>query len=430
MKIVYIVPGTGGTFYCQNCMRDIELVRALRRMGHDVLMIPVYLPVLIDSGEISKGVPVFFGGINCYLQQKFSLFRHTPRWLDRLFDTAWMLRKAAKKEGTTEAAGLGPMTLSMLQGPEGKQKKELERMMAWLVEQEKPDVIHLSNALLLGMARTLKENLKVPLFCSLQDEMPWLDAIDDPYNRLCWEAMADCAKDVDTFVAVSQWYAGEMSGRMNLAPDKVEVIHLGIKCDEIQKAPMTFEPPVIGYLSKMTDSLGLGRLVEAFIHLKQHPRLKDLRLKATGGQVGSDATYVTWLKQKLAKHGFDDDAEFMEEFDVETRREFIQSLSVMSVPASEGEAFGLFILEANAAGVPVVQPDAGAYPEIVGATGGGLIYEHEKPEALAEALASLLLDADGARALGVQGREAVAVKFSTERMANNTIALYSRFVIS
>ena len=430
MKIVYIVPGTGGTFYCQNCMRDIELVRALRRMGHDVLMIPVYLPVLIDSGEISKGVPVFFGGINCYLQQKFSFFRFSPRWLDRIFDTAWMLRKAAKKEGTTEAAGLGPMTLSMLQGPDGKQKKELERMMAWLVEQEKPDVIHLSNALLLGMAKTLKGNLKVPLFCSLQDEMPWLDAIDDPYNRLCWDAMADCAKEVDSFVSVSQWYADEMAGRMALGPDRMQVIHLGIKCDDVHKAPMTFEPPVIGYLSKMTDSLGLGRLVDAFIHLKQHPRLKDLKLRATGGLVGSDVTYVKWLKQKLAKHGFEDDAEFMENFDVDTRREFIQSLSVMSVPAPEGEAFGMFIIEANAAGVPVVQPDAGAYPEIVGATGGGIIFEKESPEALAAALESLLLDADRARTLGAAGREAVEKKFSTERMANETIALYSRFAVS
>jgi glycosyltransferase involved in cell wall biosynthesis len=193
---------------------------------------------------------------------------------------------------------------------------------------------------------------------------------------------------------------------------------------------MTFEPPVIGYLSKMTDSLGLGRLVDAFIHLKQHPRLKDLKLRATGGQVGSDVTYVKWLKQKLAKHGFEDDAEFMEDFDVDTRREFIQSLSVMSVPAPEGEAFGMFIIEANAAGVPVVQPDAGAYPEIVGATGGGIIFERESPEALAAALESLLLDADRARTLGAAGREAVVKKFSTERMANETIALYSRFAVT
>lgn len=428
MKIVYIVPGTGGTFYCQNCMRDIELVRALRRMGHEVLMVPVYLPLLVDSGDLSAGVPVFFGGINCYLQQKFRIFRHTPPWLDRLFDAAWMLRGAAKKEGSTEAAGLGPMTLSMLQGPDGNQKKELDRMITWLAEQEKPDVIHLSNALLLGMAGALKARLDVPLFCSLQDEKPWLDAIDDPYNRLCWEAMSACAKDVEAFVAVSHWYAGEMKERMGLLDDKVHVIHLGIKCDEVKKAPMTFEPPVIGYLSKMTESLGLGALVDAFIQVKQHPRLKDLKLRATGGQVGADVTYVKYLKRKLHKHGFEGDAEFLEEFDVEHRREFIQSLSVMSVPAPEGEAFGLFIIEALAAGVPVVQPKAGAYPEVVGATEGGILYDNDNPHALAEALESLLLDADRARALGERGRAVVAEKFSTERMAGEAIALYSRYV--
>lgn len=428
MKIVYIVPGTGGTFYCQNCMRDIEVVRALRRMGHEVLMVPVYLPLMVDSGELSAGVPVFFGGINCYLQQKFGFFRHTPRWLDKLFDSAWMLRGAAKKEGTTEAAGLGPMTLSMLQGPEGNQKKELDRMITWLVEQEKPDIIHLSNALLLGMAGTLKERLNIPLFCSLQDEEPWLDAIDDPYNRLCWEAMSARAKDIDAFVSVSHWYGDEMKRRMGLPDEKMHVIHLGVKHDEIKQAPMTFEPPVIGYLSKMTESLGLGTLVDAFIHLKQHPRLKDLKLRATGGQVGADKAYVKYLKKKLHKHGFEDDAEFMEAFDLEHRREFIQSLSVMSVPARDGEAFGLFIIEALAAGVPVVQPTAGAYPEIVEATGGGVLYQGEDYHGLAAALESLLLDADGTRALGAKGREAVAEKFSTERMANDTIELYSRYV--
>lgn len=430
MKIVYIVPGTGGTFYCQNCMRDIELVRTLRRMGHEVLMVPVYLPLLVDSGDLSAGVPVFFGGINCYLQQKFRLFRHTPRWLDKLFDTTWMLGKAAMKEGTTEAAGLGPMTLSMLQGPSGNQKKELDRMITWLVEQEKPDIVHLSNALLLGMAGTLKEKLGVPIFCSLQDEEPWLDAIDDPYNRLCWEAMSTCANDVDAFVAVSHWYGDEMVRRMALPKEKVHVIHLGITCDEIKQAPMTFEPPVIGYLSKMTESLGLGVLVDAFIHLKQHPRLKDLKLRATGGQVGSDIAYVKWLKQKLHKHGFEHDAEFLEEFDVDHRRDFIQSLSVMSVPAAGGEAFGLFIIEALAAGVPVVQPDAGAFPEVIGASGGGVIYDPKDPQALAEALATLLLDAEGTRSLGAHGRRAVAEKFSTERMANDTIALYTRYALS
>jgi glycosyltransferase involved in cell wall biosynthesis len=430
MKIVHIIPGTGGTFYCQNCMRDIELVRTLRSQGHDVLMVPVYLPLLVDAADISGDTPVFFGGINCYLQQKFPFFRNTPRWLDRLFDAAWMLRQAAKKEGSTEAAGLGPMTLSMLEGPDGHQKKELERLTVWLRDQEKPDVIHLSNALLLGMAQTLKESLDVPLFCSLQDEEPWIEAIDDPFRQLCWESMSHCAKHVDAFISVSRWYAEVMKHRMALSDDKVNVVHLGIQPAPERDTPVSFDPPVIGYLSKMTDSLGLGTLVDAFIRLKQHPRLHDLKLRATGGQVGGDIAYVKWLRKKLAKHGMENDAEFLEDFDAERRREFIDTLSVMSVPAPEGEAFGLFIIEALAAGVPVVQPEAGAFPEVVNATGGGMLYDPNDTDALVLSLEALLLDPERARALGETGRKGVAENFTKERMAKDMLDVYSRYVAS
>src|SRR5690606_32915595 len=153
--------------------------------------------------------------------------------------------------------------------------------------------------------------------------------------------MGRCAAHVDAFVAVSQWYAGVMTKRMALPADKVHVVHLGIKVEDKGQAPIGLDPPVIAYLSKMTDSLGLGRLVDAFIHLKQHPRLHNLKLRATGGQVGGDIAYVKWLKAKLAKHGMEGDAEFLEDFDEKERRAFIRSLSVMSVPAPEGEAFGL-----------------------------------------------------------------------------------------
>ena len=156
MKIVHIVPGSGGTFYCENCMRDNALVKALRRMGHDVVMVPLYLPMFADDPELSEDVPVFFGGINVYLQQKLALFRKTPRWLDRLADARWILELAARKAGTTRAAGLGDMTLSMLRGADGNQAKELDRLIKWLAENERPDIVHLSNALLIGLARRIR----------------------------------------------------------------------------------------------------------------------------------------------------------------------------------------------------------------------------------------------------------------------------------
>ncbi|MDQ1257733.1 MAG: hypothetical protein QG656_2339, partial [Candidatus Hydrogenedentes bacterium] len=75
MKIFHLTPGSGGTFYCQNCYRDAALLRALRRRGHDVMMLPMYLPIFSDTDGASTHSPIFFGGINVYLQQRFRLFQ-------------------------------------------------------------------------------------------------------------------------------------------------------------------------------------------------------------------------------------------------------------------------------------------------------------------------------------------------------------------
>lgn len=428
MRIVHIVPGSGGTFYCQNCMRDCELVKELRAQGHDVVMVPMYLPLLIDAEGISGDVPVFFGGVNVYLQQKFKLFRKTPRWFDKLFDGSWMLRQAAAREGTTDAAGLGPMTLSMLKGPTGNQKKELDRLIEWLRDHEKPEVIHLSNSLLLGLAGELKEALGIPIVCTLQDEEAWLDDIDEPYDTQCWDTMSEKAADVDAFISVSDWYAGEMRTRMKLNGEKMHVVPLGIDLKDRETAPLSFDPPVIGYLSKMTEALGLGRLTDAFIELKKNPKLKNLKMRATGGQLGADVQYVSTLKKKLAKHGIEQDVEFLEGFDGAERRQFIQSLSVMAVPADGGEAFGMFIAEALAAGVPVVQPRAGAFPEVIEATGGGVIYDQSDPGALVKALEDVLLNPEHAKQLGETGRNAVFENFGISRMAEDMTAVYESLV--
>ena len=422
---MHIVPGSGGTFYCQNCLRDITLVNALRRRGHDVMLVPMYLPLFTEAREMDGGVPVFFGGINVYLQQKIALFRWTPRWVDKLFDSNWMLRKAAAQAGSTDAAKLGPMTLSMMQGREGRQKKEVERLLAWLSERERPDIVHISNALLIGLAGEFKKALGVPVVCSLQDEDFWLDEIDPPYDRICWEAMASRADDVDAFVAVSDWYAGRMCDRMNLARDRVSIVHIGMDFEGYGRASLSLDPPVLGYLSRMSESLGLGRLVDAFIALKQEPELKDLKLRATGGLTPANEPYVRALKERLTAEGYGGDVEFLKDFSGGARKEFLRSLSVMSVPVSQGEAFGTYIIEALAAGVPVVQPSAGAFPELVEATGGGVTYDPRDDEALPTALKSLLLYPDRLRELGKQGREAVLERFSVDSMADGMLGVYT-----
>lgn len=428
MKVIHIDPGAGGTFYCQNCMRDCALVSALRQQGQDVIMVPMYLPILIDNNEISGDVPVFFGGINVYLQQQFPIFRHTPRWLDKIFDLPFMLRQAAAREATTEASELGPITLSMLKGPQGNQRKELERLVEWLVHHEKPDLIHISNALLLGMAKDLKERIGVPLVCSLQDEQTWLLDMDPEHEQACWDEMASHVEHVDAYIAVSQWYADEMKQRINVPDEKMHVVPLGIDLSDRPEQAVSFDPPVIGYLSKMTKSLGLDLLVDAFIELKKSPELASLKLRVTGGQMGPDVKFVTALRTKVADAGFIEDTEFLEGFEPDHRRDFMRTISVLSVPSPRGESFGMFIAEANAVGVPVVMPNTGGYEEVVNTLGGGVVYDASTPNGLVEALKSMLLDPDGARAKGQHGRDVVHRDFGVDRMAADVVRVYESLV--
>jgi glycosyltransferase involved in cell wall biosynthesis len=420
MKVVHMVPGSGGTFYCQNCLRDSALVPALRAAGVDAVIMPLYLP--LGGGGVDQGRPVFFGGINAWLQQEMPLFRHTPRWLDRLFDSRWMLKRAARMEGTTSPEELGPMQLSMLMGGEGNQRKEVERVIAFLRDVEKPDLVHLSNVLLVGLAKEIKAALGVPVVCTLQDEEGWLDAIQQPWRKACWDLLQKRCAFVDQFIAVSAWYGEQMQVRLKIPAEKLSVVHVGIPLEGYEQAPLRFDPPVLGFLSRMNATLGLDRLVDAFLVLKQLPELESLKLMAMGGQVGDDIRFVEGLKAKIKQAGFEQDATFFEGFSREERQAFLRRLSVLSVPVGAGEAFGSYILEALACGVPVVQPHAGAFPELIRATGGGLIYEGRE---LVDTLEGLLLDPAEARALGARGRKAVFEQFSVERMAEQVKGLYA-----
>src|SRR5215472_522525 len=156
MRIIQLTPGTG-SFYCGTCIRDNALVVALRALGQDALMVPMYLQPTLDEASGAEGAPLFYGGVNVYLQQKFGLFRKTPRWLDRLFDSPGMLEAAARRAGMTRASQLGDLTVSTLRGEEGRQVKELDRLVEWLASSDgRADVVCLSNILLIGLARRIK----------------------------------------------------------------------------------------------------------------------------------------------------------------------------------------------------------------------------------------------------------------------------------
>ncbi|MCG8702424.1 MAG: glycosyltransferase family 4 protein, partial [Bacteroidales bacterium] len=223
MNIIQIIPGSGGSFYCGNCLRDSKFYQTMRNSGHQMTKIPMYLPLFADEHDITN-IPVFYGAVSTYLMEKYKLFRNMPRWFERLLNTKPILKIAASKAGSTRAEGLEDMTISMLLGEEGHQKHELDRMITWIDEHCKPDVIHLSNALLLGLVKPIKERLKVPVVCSLQDEDVWVDAMRPEFAAKVWNLMNEKAQYVDRFIAVSDYYAQVSIDRMRLPKEKVERI--------------------------------------------------------------------------------------------------------------------------------------------------------------------------------------------------------------
>lgn len=427
MKIVQLIPGAGNNFYCENCLRDNEMVKSLRKLGHDVLVVPLYLPILTDETNVcSNSVPIFFGGINVYLQQKSAIFRKTPRWIDRIFDARKLLKWVANKASMTKYEDLGETTISMLRGEEGRQVKELERLVEWLSSIESPDVVHFSNALLLGMAQRIKEELRVPVICSLQDEDIMIDALPEPHRQTVWETLSQRAAEVDAFISVSNYYKDFMCARLGIPADRVHVVYNGINLEGHEPTDSSPEPPVIGYLERQCRDKGLHTLSEAFVILKERNRLPGLKLRIAGGKIADDEIFVQEIRHQLNEQGLGEDVEFLPNLSREEKLSFLQNLSVMSVPAEHREAFGVYILEALASGVPVVQPRHGAFPELLEITGGGVLCKPNDARALATAIEKLLLEPEHARELGMQGRKVVLENFSVERMSSEIVEVIEK----
>lgn len=416
--------------YCGNCFRDNALVAELRRLGHDVTMVPLYLPLTLDEEDQSANTPIFFGGISVYLEQKSALFRSMPHWLRRLLASRKLLGKVAGRAASTRAAEVGDMLISMLRGEEGRQARELEELIAWLQTQPKPDVVCLSNALLVGLARRLKSELNTRVTCTLQGEDVFLDALPNTHRAEAWALLSERAKDVDEFIAPSRYFGDLMAKRLRLPSERVSVVRNGINLQgyghqKSKTGTKSHHAPVIGYLARMCPEKGLASLVEAFILLKQRGKVPRLKLHIGGSCGPGDEAFVQSLRKRLAEAGFIGEAAFFPNLSRVEKISFLEALTVFSAPANYGEAFGLYVIEAMAAGVPVVQPRSGAFPEIIEATGGGLLCEPEDPKSLADSIETLLLDSARARSLGEAGQSAVSERFSVAAMARESLRAFA-----
>lgn len=416
MHLVHLTPGTG-SFHCGSCLRDQALIKALRVRGHEALIVPLYLPLVTERDEANADQPVRVGGISLYLQQKMPWFHRVPGFVHRWLNDPARLRKASRRLGMTSARDLGEMTLGSLVGERGRQWPEWTKLVTWIKQQPKIDVVSLSNSLITGLAKAIKDETGARVVCSLQGEDSFLDTLADPYRDQAWDALRENARHVDRFVAPSHWYARQMADRLGVRPDQMTVIHNGIDSAPFPVAKPDPNWSTIGYFARMIHGKGLTTLVDAFIEMVKGNRVPRLKLKIGGAMTPADEAYVAGLQQKLRQAGCLNRCEFYPNAGFEDKTRFFRDVSVFSVPASYGEAFGLYVLEAMACGVPVVQPESGAFPELIEATGGGILCKPDDPSALAHALESLLADTQLREQLSLKGMSAVRQRFTPTVMA-------------
>jgi len=425
MKIAYLTPGAGGML-CGSCLSDNMLVAKLQRLGHEAHLVPLYTPIATDEPDVSTG-KIFYGGVNVYLQQNIPLFRKLPRSLDRWLDQPQLVSMLTHIPSRGDGEKLGALTLSMVRGEKGNQRKEVMRLVDWLAKEVKPDVINLSNLLTAGFVPALKRELGVPIVVTLQGDDVFIDALSPEYRGRVLDEMQIVATRVDKYIVHSDFYAKKMAEYFQISSNLFQKVPLGINSESFSlpiHAKCKEKVPIIGYLARICPAKGLHLLVEAFLKLKDIPAFKDARLHVAGSLSSGDRPYFLEQQQRIKVAGWLSDFHYAGTLGHAQKVAFLHSLDLFSVPTTYQEPKGRFVLEALACGVPVVQPAHGAFPELLGRLGGGRLFRPEDGEALARELASLLTDRTTRERLAQQGPLGVDQHARVEHTAMATLAVY------
>jgi glycosyltransferase involved in cell wall biosynthesis len=411
--------------YCGSCLRDNALAAELLARGHDVLLTPVYTPTRTDERNVSSG-HVFFGGISVYLEQHAPLFRYTPKFVDQLWDSSWALRLATKRQIKVDAKSLGELTASMLRGEQGFQRKEIGKLLDWLRREPRFDVVNLPYSLLLGLAAPLKRVLDAPICCTLQGEDLFLDGLGEPYRSQSLDLIRAAAEHVDMFLPISRYYADYMPRYLGVPKAKVRLAPLGINLDGYTRRTRERSGPfTVGFFARVAPEKGLHVLCDAYRRFRGTARNSHARLLVAGYLAPEHAAYLDELTRQMKEAGLASEFEYRGELDRPGKIAFLQSLDVLSVPATYAEPKGIFLLEAMASGVPVVQPRRGAFPEILETTGGGILVDADDPDALAHGFRELQNDPSLAAALGDAGAAGVRAHYTVGHMAEAVERIYA-----
>ncbi len=424
MKIVAFTAGAG-PMYCGSCIRDNALAAEIKNQGHDITLLPIYTPTLTDEPNVSEH-KVFCGGISVYLEQHSALFRKTPWLLDRLWDSPWALKLASRRSIAVNPRLLGELTVSMLRGEEGFQRKEIRKLTSWLRSEAPPDIVTLPNSLLIGLARPIREAVGRPVCCTLQGEDLFLNQLLEPYRTRSLELIRANIEHVDGFAAVSEYYAGFMCRYLGIRGDKMHVVPLGVSLRGYDPA-LRFHSNcfTVGYFARVAPEKGLHILAETYVRLRRETEFSGATLEVAGYLAPEHREYLRGIERKMKDAGMEHEFCYRGVLDRQRKIDFLRNLDVLCVPGTYDEPKGIFVLEAMANGVAVVEPRRGAFPEILQKTGGGILVEPDDTASLAQGILSLWKDPALLEELGKRGAQGVREHYSASRMAARALEVYA-----
>ena len=423
MKILAFTAGAA-RMYCGSCLRDNALAAELKRQGHDVILLPIYTPTRTDEANVSDS-RVFMNGITVCLEQQSAFFRKTRWLLDRLWDAPWLMRLAAKSSIAVDPRVLGEMTVSMLRGDDGYQRKDIVKMTTWLAGESKPDIVTLPNCLLSGLAKPIREAVGRPVCCTLQGEDLFLSQLPEPYRRQSWELIRANApmwtgtrRSANLPRTTGAANSESRAHRMNVVP-------LGINLEGYDPGLRVHSDRfTVGYLARVAPEKGLHLLAESYIRLRRETDFGGAVLESAGYLAPEHRGYLRGIEKQMKDAGFAGEFRYHGELDRVRKIEFLRDLDVMSVPCTYDEPKGLSILEAMANGVPVVQPRRGAFPEILQRTGGGILVQPDDAGSLAQAIHGLWKNRERIAELGRNGAQGVRQHYGVAQMAARALEVY------
>jgi glycosyltransferase involved in cell wall biosynthesis len=428
VKILSLTAGAAG-MYCGSCLRDNALAAELIRLGHEVTLLPFYTPTLTDEANVSRREQVFFGGISVYLDQHSSWFRRAPRFLDRLVDAPTVIKAFTSGSISVAAKDLGALTVSTLRGEHGHQRKEIDKLIGWVTSEPAPDVVNIPYTLLICLAGPLKRALNRPIVVTLQGEDLFFDNLVEPYRSEALDLTRRQIADVDMFIAVSDYYARHMRDYLRIPADRIRVGTLGVNVSDLTVTAKTRSDPfTIGYFARVAPEKGLHNLAEAYRVLRLEKGLPPSRLVAAGYLAPEHKPYLERIAAGLRSAGLGGEFVYRGAVDRAKKVRFFHEIDVLSVPSPYHEPKGLYLLEAMACGVPVAQPNHGAFPELIERTGGGVLARSDKGPDIADAIYELWKDPDRAAEMGRRGAEGVRGQYTVTHMAENVLGIYREVI--